>query len=221
MSSIKSKHFINDVSEYFEYDEVTLSLKLIKNIDYNNSNFNLTYYIDENKKLVLDSIEQLCQIKFPFIQNPSNKVLDQIFLRNKIAKELIINSVVKRKSESLKFEKTDEEHKSAINIAKSVVHDLNKFIYKHKINHSIANLLLANVQADVDFYGKIDLLLKSNDSWFLCLFKFSKTPYDDKYKYEARMLKKLIENNSDIRNLKVFIFNPLADIVIKELNVQK
>ncbi|WP_106078994.1 hypothetical protein [Mesoplasma coleopterae] len=221
MSSIKSKHFINDISDYFEYDEDSLVLKLVKEIDYENINFNLTYYIDENKNLNIDSIDQLCQKEFPFIQSPSSKVLEQIFLRNKIAKELIINSVVQRKSESLKFEKNNEDHKIAINIAKSVVHDLNKFIYKNKINHSVANILLANVEADINFYGKIDLLLKSNDNWFLCIFKFSKSPYEDKYKYEAQLQKRLIESNSDIKNVKVFIFNPLADIVIKELKLQK
>ncbi|ATQ35808.1 hypothetical protein CG007_03370 [Mesoplasma entomophilum] len=221
MSSIKLKHFINDISDYFEYDENLSILNLVKEISYEDINFNLTYYIDENKNLNIDSIDQLCQKEFPFIQSPSTKVLEQIFLRNKIAKELIINSVIQRKSESLKFEKNNEDHKIAINIAKSVVHDLNKFIYKNKINHSVANILLANVQKDINYYGKIDLLLKSNDNWFLCIFKFSKSPYEDKYKYEAQLQKKLIENNSNIKNLKVFIFNPLADIVVKELNLQK
>ncbi|AVN64685.1 MULTISPECIES: hypothetical protein [Mesoplasma] len=219
MSTIKSKFNINDISEYFEFDDNSSSFKLINSVDYNDKNFNLTYYVDENQKLILDSIDDLCQKEFPFIQSPSSKILEQIFLRNKIAKELIINSVVQRKAEFLKFEKNDEDHKVAINIAKSVVHDLNKFIYKHKINHSLANIMLANLESSLNFYGKIDLLLKSNDNWFLCIFKFSKSPYEDKYKYEAMLQKKLIENNSEIKNIKIFVFNPLSDIVIKQINL--
>ncbi|AVN63999.1 hypothetical protein CG006_03410 [Mesoplasma florum] len=219
MSTIKSKFNINDISDYFEFDDSSSSFKLINNVDYNEKNFNLNYYVDENQNLILDSIDDLCQKEFPFIQNPSSKILEQIFLRNKIAKELIINSVVQRKAEFLKFEKNDEDHKVAINIAKSVVHDLNKFIYKHKINHSLANIMLANLESSLNFYGKIDLLLKSNDNWFLCIFKFSKSPYEDKYKYEAMLQKKLIENNSEIKNIKIFVFNPLSDIVIKQINL--
>ncbi|WP_199785370.1 hypothetical protein [Mesoplasma florum] len=70
MSTIKSKFNINDISEYFEFDDNCSSYKLINSIDYNDKNFNLTYYIDENQKLILDSIDDLCQKEFPFIQNP-------------------------------------------------------------------------------------------------------------------------------------------------------
>lgn len=219
MNSIKEKHFINDISKYFEFNEESLKLKLVKEIEYDDYNFALTYYIDENHELNLETIEQLCQKEFPFIQNPSSKILEQIFLRNRIAKELILNSIEKRNSESIKFHKNDEEHKRAINLAKSVVHDLNKFIYKHKITHSVTNLLLASIESNLNFYGKVDLVLKSEKDWFLCFFKFSKSPFEAKYKYEAILQKKLIENNSNIKISKVFVFNPLNDIIIREYNL--
>lgn len=147
-----------DISKYFEFNEKSFKFKLIQEIGYQDQNFALSYYVDEN-------------------------------------------------------------HKQAIGIAKSVVHDLNKFIYKHKITHSVANLLLASIGSNLNFYGKIDLILKSEKDWFLCLFKFSKSPFEAKYKYEAILQKKLIESNSNIKISRVFVFNPLNDIIIKEFNL--
>ncbi|ATZ18339.1 hypothetical protein EMELA_v1c08550 [Mesoplasma melaleucae] len=96
---------------------------------------------------------------------------------------------------------------------------MNKFIYKHKITHSVTNLLLASIESNLNFYGKVDLVLKSEKDWFLCLFKFSKSSFEAKYMYEAILEKKLIENNSNIKICKVFVFNPLNDIIIREYNL--
>nr|WP_215216260.1 hypothetical protein [Entomoplasma sp. MP1] len=53
----------------------------------------------------------------------------------------------------------------------------------------------------------------------LCLFKFSKSPFEAKYKFEALLQKKLIESNSNIKISKVLLFNPLNHIVIQEFPI--
>ncbi|ASZ09401.1 hypothetical protein CK556_03550 [Mesoplasma chauliocola] len=221
MNKIKEKYSINDLSDYLILDESVTKIKLAKEIEIEDNNFNLNYFVNEEGEFTMDSIDKLCQEKFPFIQNPSSKILNEIFARNKIAKKLIINSLDKRNSSTIKFDGNDEEHKIAKKLAKSVVYDLNKFIYKHKINYIITNVVLANLESnEVNYFGQIDLIVKSEKEWFLCIFKFSKSPFELKYKYEAMLQKKLIENNSLIKISKAFVFNPLNDIVINEISIK-
>ncbi|WP_026389269.1 hypothetical protein [[Acholeplasma] multilocale] len=212
-----AKHNLNDITNSIRYDDVKYKYELFNGIN------NVDYHLSELLKMNLDgnfismpSIPEIVNEAYPFIEKQSQELVYQLISRNRKIKRLIYNAVNTKKGPDLIFDPLDEKDKFIIGLAKSVVHDLNKFIYKHEITSLFSNLTFINNDIHNPYIGTIDFLATDSRNWFLCSFKTSRTSFTQKYGAEMYLQKKMIESNNKFKISKMFILNPRSEQVIIE-----
>lgn len=211
-----------------------------KLIEQNNLN---QYFIKDNHKLMFDEekstlffnefkydsklfFENFYQIKFlsdlvlekyPFINNLNNNIIDVIIERNESIKKIIKESIRRRNAFEIKAHNLDYKDKTLLIKAKSIIKNLNNFIYKNKINKFWTDLIFLNVEKSIANFGYIECLCSNGKEYFLCMFKFSKSPYIEKYQYEVDLINKMLNKKFGVKVSKTLLFNIYAEQSVIEI----
>ncbi|ATZ18490.1 hypothetical protein ESOMN_v1c01050 [Williamsoniiplasma somnilux] len=215
---------LGDITNLISYDEETYSYKFEKPLTTlaEHQKVLLKNKIGKNNEILLPTINEICTNIYPFIEKRSNELINTLISRNKRIKRLIFNAIEKRKDIELNFEPLDEKDKFIINLAKSIVHDLNKFIYKYEIGNLYANKTFLNNDINSFYIGTVDLIAQSKNNIYIATFKISRSGFNQKYLAELALQKELVESNLNYKIADSFIFNPREErVIIKAHNISK
>ncbi|WP_031542260.1 hypothetical protein [Mesoplasma photuris] len=208
---------INDISNSVIYNHQKYEYSLIKPITSLDLHIqNLVKNKLENDNIKIKSIPEIVNDVFPFIEKVNQDVVKSLINRNLRIKKIIFNYLEKWNGLDLKFDPMDEKDKFIIEIAKSVMHDINKFLYKKDIKYIYPNKTFINNDFENVYIGTIDAIMSNGKEWFLLSFKTSKTSYNQKYSAELFMQKELFESNNKFKISEMYILNPRNERVILE-----
>ncbi|AUF83286.1 hypothetical protein CXP39_00480 [Mesoplasma syrphidae] len=215
-----AKYQISDLSQVLSYNEKTFKYDLA------NLDWEVDYHIKQIIKkssnqgvLAIATISEIVNEVYPFVDKQNTEVIQNLINRTRRIKTLVFQAIKNRRGAEFYFEELDEKDKFIIKIAKSIVHDLNKFLYKYEIKQVFSNLILINNDVNNLFVGNIDFLATNGKEWFLGSFKNSRSGFNQKYSAELYLQKQLIESNTNYKINKMFIFNPLEQRVVLEANM--
>ncbi|WP_027063407.1 hypothetical protein [Mesoplasma seiffertii] len=215
-----AKYQIEDLSQILTYNEKTFAYNLATPTD--DLDYYLAQLITDNLQgdtLNVPTISEIVNQVYPFINKQSSEIVQNLINRTRRIKALVFHAINNQRGAEFQFDELTEKDKFIIKLAKSIVHDLNKFLYKYEIKHSFCNLVLINNDVNNLFIGTIDFLATNGKEWFLCSFKNSRSGFNQKYSAELYLQKQLIESNTKYKITKMLIFNPLEERVVVESNI--
>ncbi|PPE06711.1 hypothetical protein [Mesoplasma corruscae] len=152
--------------------------------------------------------------KYPFVNQLNDQILFDISQRNELIKQIVKISIKQRSSSEIRFPNESCDNKKIATYAKTIIKNLNNFIYKNKINKFWTDVVLINNNKITPYISNIEIICTNGKEYFIFLLKFSKSPYIDKYKYESELINNTISELFNIKIKETILLNIMSEQAI-------
>ncbi|PPE06038.1 hypothetical protein [Williamsoniiplasma lucivorax] len=207
---------IHDITDAVAYDENTFKYFLENETKLDSHHLKIMEKFLNGHEIAIPAISTLLNQAYPFVGKRDAELIKTLIKRNQDINKLVTLAIHNKKSFELVFNVIDDKAKFENSLAKSIVYDLNKLIYKFNISHLWANKTFINGDVNRLFIGTIPIIATNKKEWFLINFKTSQSGYDQKYAAELELQKELFETNTKFKIAKTILLNPRAQRVVVE-----
>ncbi|PPE04757.1 hypothetical protein EELLY_v1c04370 [Entomoplasma ellychniae] len=172
-----------------------------------------TKYLNKNILNIKNDANFIIQ-KYPFVNQLNDQILFDISQRNELIKQIVKISIKQRSSSEIRFPDESYDNKKIATYAKTLIKNLNNFIYKNKINKFWTDVVLINNNKITPYISNIEIICTNGKEYFILLLKFSKSPYIDKYKYESELINNTISELFNIKIKETILLNIMSEQAI-------
>ncbi|AVP49642.1 hypothetical protein [Williamsoniiplasma luminosum] len=202
---------IHNVNNAVVYDEKTFKYLLKNPKQLENHHLKILEPFLSEEVIEIPTISGLLNEVYPFIEKCNPDLIETLIQRTQEINKLVSLAINNKKGFELTFTPIDDKDKFINNLAKSIIYDINKLIYKFNISHIWANKTFINLDINQIFIGTIPIIATNKKEWFLINYKTSRSGYNQKYAAELTLQKLLFESNTKFKIAKTILLNPRAE----------